>query len=168
MNEQEKKLIDGLFQHLETAAQKSGPRDPAAEQLVAQRVQRLPSAPYYMAQTILVQRAALKKAQQRLAAAGQTSAAPPTQVRQPTVQPSQQSGGGFLAGAAQTAVGVAGGVIVADLAMDVVDDLAYGDVADELAVEEAYDAGAEDMAVASDLGEGDDLGGGLDDFGDDF
>ena len=164
MNEQEKKLIDGLFAHLASAAQKSGPRDPAAEQLVAEHLRRQPSAPYYMAQTILVQRAALKKAQERLQAGGQA----PTQqspMPQPASQPQQpaQQGGGFLAGAAQTAVGVAGGVIVADLAFGAIDELAYGDIYDDAALEEAYDAGTEDMAVASDLGGDDDLGGG-DDF----
>lgn len=169
MNEQEKKLIDGLFAHVASAAQKGGPRDPAAEQLVAQHIQRQPLAPYYMAQTILVQRAALKKAQERLQAASGPPAPPQTHAQpQPQQVQPQQGGGGFLAGAAQTAVGVAGGVIVADLAFGAMDELAYGDVYDEIAVEEAYDAGAEDMAIASDLGGDDDLGGDLDDLGDDW
>lgn len=165
MNEQETKLIDGLFAHLAEAAQKSGPRDPAAEQRVNDHLRQQPAAPYYMAQTILVQRAALKKAQERLQASGGAHAHPPAAAPQPSQQPAQQSGGGgFLAGAAQTALGVAGGVIVADFAIGAVDELAYGDVYDDMALGEAYDAGASDVAAASDLGGGDDLGG--EDFGD--
>lgn len=162
MNQQEQQLIDGLFAHLSKAAQAGGPRDPAAEQRVGQHIAQQPAAPYYMAQTILVQRAALKKAQERLQAAGQAPAQPAPPAQQPRQAP-QQGGGGFLAGAAQTALGVAGGVIVADLAIGAMDELAYGDVYDDMALGEAYDAGAEDLAAASDFGGGDDFGG-FDDF----
>ncbi len=172
MNDQELKLIDGLFGQLRKAATEGGPPDPAAWQRIEQQLRAFPQAPYYMAQLVILQRAALKRAQEL--AKSQPAAAQPAA---PAAQPAQQGqGGGFLAGAAQTALGVAGGIVVADLAIGAIDELAYGDVADEMAMEGAYEAGAEDMASASALG-GDDFGGddfggddwgGGDDFGGDF
>ena len=131
MNKQEYQVINGLFKHLESAEASGGPRDADAERLLHAHLQRQPNAPYYMAQTILAQQAALRKAQsQRPAPAPHT----------PTAGSS-----GFLGGAAKTALGVAGGVVAADLAIDLLDEIEYGDLADEFALEEAYDAGVEDV-----------------------
>ena len=143
MNKQEQQIINGLFQHLQSAEANSGPRDPAAERLLTAHLQRQPAAPYYMAQTILAQQAALKKAQSQLQATGRSGS---------PQQKSGSGGTGFLGGAAQTALGVAGGVVAADFAIDLLDEIEYGDVADDLVLGEAYDAGAEDL-----LGDADDL-----------
>ena len=104
MNKQEYQVINGLFKHLESAEASGGPRDADAERLLHAHLQRQPNAPYYMAQTILAQHAALKKAKS-------ASAVP---------QPATSKGSsGFLGGAAQTAVGVAGGVVRLTLQMGV-------------------------------------------------
>jgi hypothetical protein len=162
VNDQELKLIDGLFGQLRKAAAKGGPPDPAAAQRIEQQLQAFPQAPYYMAQLVILQRAALKRAQELAKSQSGTMPAPGASAAAPT-QAAPQQGGGFLAGAAQTALGVAGGIVVADLAIGAIDELAYGDVADEMALEGAYEAGADDMASASALG-GDDFG--SDEFGD--
>jgi hypothetical protein len=161
LNDQELKLIDGLFGQLRKAAAEGGPPDPEAAQRINEQLRAFPQAPYYMAQLVILQRAALKRAQEL----AKTQSPPTTATGAPVgnpAQPTSQQGGGFLAGAAQTALGVAGGIVVADLAIGAIDELAYGDVADEMALEGAYEAGAGDMASASALG-GDDFGG--DDFG---
>ena len=149
MDKNEQRIINGLFRHLQSAEANGGPRDPAAERLLEAHLQRQPAAPYYMAQTILAQQAALKKAQSQLASSRPSG----------TQQRTARSGGsGFLGGAAQTALGVAGGVVAADVAIDLLDELEYGDIADELVLGEAYDAGGEDL-----LGDIDDVFD-LDDF----
>jgi len=139
MNPQEQQMIESLFQRLTQAAPQSGPRDPEAEALIQQHFQSLPGAAYYMAQTLLVQERALQQAEARLAAGGGAGggsfmppAAPPYgQPYQPPYQPQyappppypyappqRQSGmGGFLAGAGKVALGVGGGILVADAVM---------------------------------------------------
>lgn len=134
MNPQERQMIDSLFQRLTQAAPQAGPRDPEAEALIQQRFQSLPGAAYYMTQTLLVQERALQQAEARLAAGGGAGGsfmpppAPPSygQPYQPAFQqpypyaPPQQQGrgmGGFLAGAGKIALGVGGGVLLADAAM---------------------------------------------------
>ena len=74
----------------------------------------------------------IKRAQELAKSQPGTMAAPGAPAATPT-QAAQQQGGGFLAGAAQTALGVAGGIVVADLAIGAIDELAYGDIADEMA-----------------------------------
>jgi hypothetical protein len=135
MENQDRQVIQGLFTRLDEVERQAPPRDVDAEAFINQRIAQQPAAPYFMAQTIVMQEYALQQAQQKiedlerqteqrpaggglfsgLFGAGQSS-------RQPTralasnqrpatpMQPSQ--GGGFLAGAAQTAMGVAGGVLL--------------------------------------------------------
>jgi hypothetical protein len=131
MNAQERQLIESLFQRLAQAAPQSGPRDPEAEALIQQRVQSLPGAAYYMAQTLLVQERALQQAEARLGAGGGGSFMPPPggppygqpyqQQYQPQPYPPQQQQGGavggFLASAGKVALGVGGGILVADAVM---------------------------------------------------
>lgn len=162
MNDQELKLIDGLFGQLRKAAAEGGPPDPAAVQRINEHVRAFPQAPYYMAQLVILQRAALKRAQELAKSQPGTTAAASAPTGNPA-PPAQRQGGGFLAGAAQTALGVAGGIVVADLAIGAIDELAYGDVADEMALEGAYEAGADDFG-GGDWGGGDDFGGGDFDF----
>ncbi|MGJ8521441.1 hypothetical protein R84981_000102 [Carnimonas sp. R-84981] len=59
-------LINGLFDRLQQAEQQSGERDQSAAQRIDERVQQQPAAPYYMAQTILIQEAALKRLNERV------------------------------------------------------------------------------------------------------
>ncbi len=161
MQSEEQKLIESLFSRLKQAETQSGPRDAAAEKLIQQQLQQQPGAPYYMAQAILIQEAAMKQLNNRVneleakLAQAQQQQQPqqssggflsglfgggnkpqPAQPQQspwgnaPQQQqgyaPPQQQGyapapaapsatRGFLGGALQTAVGVAGGVVMADM-----------------------------------------------------
>jgi len=156
MYSQEHQLIEGLFSRLKQAESQTGPRDAAAEQLIKEHLQQQPGAPYYMAQAILIQEAAMKKLNERITELENRVAQQQQQPqqssggflsslfgggsRQQPQQPQQQSawsnapqqpqqqqpqyntapaapsrGTGFLGGALQTAVGVAGGVVMADM-----------------------------------------------------
>jgi hypothetical protein len=128
-NQQDQQAINGLFDRIEDVARKSPPRDHDAEVLIQQRLREYPPAPYYMAQTILVQEQALRQAQERieqLEASQRPSGSflgglfggddeprrQPNRGRGPWGQRQAEQGGGFLAGAAQTAMGVAGGMLL--------------------------------------------------------
>ncbi|ADP11733.1 hypothetical protein EJP617_20520 [Erwinia sp. Ejp617] len=153
MQSQEQQLIESLFSRLKQAESQSAPRDSAAEKLIQQQLQQQPGAPYYMAQTILIQEAALKQLngrvgelearlaqmqqqqpqqssggflsglfgggsrsqpqQQPPAASSPWGAQAPQQ--QPAAAAAPSAGRGFLGGALQTAAGVAGGVVLADM-----------------------------------------------------
>lgn len=84
----EARLINGLFDRLEQAEKQTSDRDASASQLIEQRIQHQPAAPYYMAQTILIQEAALKRLTERVEVLEQ----------QAQSAQQQQSSGGFLAG----------------------------------------------------------------------
>ena len=153
MQNEEQRLIEGLFQRLKQAEQQSGTRDGQADRLIAEFVRQQPSAPYYMAQSILIQEAALKrlhaqiqdlqnevaslknsqqsgngsflsslfgggKSQPQQPANNWNNAPqqqPPQQQAAPTYAQPASRAGGFMAGALQTAAGVAGGVGLADM-----------------------------------------------------
>lgn len=66
MQSEEQRLIDGLFGRLKDAETKTGPRDLQAEQQINQHIREQPSAPYYMAQAMIIQEAALKQMDQRV------------------------------------------------------------------------------------------------------
>lgn len=151
MQYDEQQLINGLFQRLKQAEQQNGQRDAQAERQIAELVKQQPAAPYYMAQSMLIQEAALKRLQARVqelenqlaqqqsqqpsgggsflsglfggnrnqpAQPAQNWGAPPVQ-QQPqqyaSPAPTASRGSGFMAGALQTAAGVAGGVVIADM-----------------------------------------------------
>lgn len=154
LNPDDRRAIAGLFDRLAEAERQAPQRDREAEDLIRSELGRHPAAPYYMAQTIVVQQQALEMAQARIEAL-ETEAAQrgrgglfgglfddgrgrqnPADSRgmqrsrggpwdrQNDRQDDRQSdrqdqrfaqqggGGGFLAGAAQTALGVAGGVLI--------------------------------------------------------
>ncbi len=136
MNDDDRAAIADLFARLGEVEGRSGPRDRAAEAMIRAGVAAQPAAPYYMAQTIVVQNAALREAERRLAeleardeeradglfgglfggAAARPSVPPVGRRReQPPVAGRGDGGNGFLAGAAQTALGVAGGVFLGNL-----------------------------------------------------
>lgn len=171
MNSEEQSLIDGLFTRLRDAEAQTAPRDAQAEAQINKHLVQQPAAPYYMAQAMLIQEAAIKRldqrvkeleaeqaraqeqrpssggflaglfgggqsqeprpapAQQRPDGWGQTrfsqpggaayannpGASNPNDFRPAQAAPAAPQGGGFMRGALQTAAGVAGGVMVADL-----------------------------------------------------
>ncbi|WP_200626251.1 DUF2076 domain-containing protein [Pseudomonas sp. LAM2023] len=61
MNTEEQTLIDGLFSRIKQAEDPSQPRDAQAQARIEEHVRQQPAAPYYMAQAILVQEAAIKR-----------------------------------------------------------------------------------------------------------
>lgn len=137
MDTNDRQAIARLFDKLSQVESKTPARDPEAERFIGDAISRQPSAPYYMAQTIVAQEHALNTAQTRIAhleaelaearrapqeggflsalfGDGDTARRP-----LPSARPLPQgSPGGFLAGAAQTAMGVAGGVLLANALVD--------------------------------------------------
>ncbi len=184
MDNQDRQVIEGLFARLGEVERQAGPRDAGAEAFIRERIAQQPGAPYFMAQTIVMQDYALQEAQRRIEelerqqterpagsgflsgffgggnmagrAAGTVPPVPPVAGpgagALPPVQPGR--GGGFLAGAAQTAVGVAGGMLLGNAIAGM-----FGSEeakAGEAKAEEAKPAGAEEPAAepASDEGGG--------------
>jgi hypothetical protein len=162
MENQDRQAIEGLFSRLGEVERQAGPRDAEAEGFIRDRISNQPGAPYFMAQTIVMQDYALQQAQARIQqleqerqeqeerpasgggflsgmfgsqsaprrssvpASGRTPLARDMPMGGPTGAPMGTAqmapgamgqmqpgrGGGFLAGAAQTAMGVAGGVLL--------------------------------------------------------
>ena len=227
MQSEEQRLIESLFSRLKQAESQSAPRDAAAERLIEQQLRQQPAAPYYMAQAILIQEAAMKKlsaqvselenqltqAQQQLSQAqqqparqssggflsnlfggGQRHSAPQQPVwnnaQQPPYNAPQQpyaqqpytaarSGSGFLGGALQTAVGVAGGVVMADMLtsmfhhsqpQEIVNIINEPALPDPQPLDTSLDTfnGGDDRAFLQDASwqQDDNAGAGSDDFGD--
>lgn len=184
-NQQDQQAIDGLFDRIEDVARNSQPRDRDAEALIQQRLRTFPPAPYYMAQTILIQEEALRQAQARIerleASQGHSGgflgglfgdgeprqrparARGPWDRQQDDYGVRRGQGGGFLAGAAQTAMGVAGGVL---LGSAIAGMLTGGAHAQEHNADNSADQQA-DQDQDIDSG-GDDFGGGDFDIGGDF
>jgi hypothetical protein len=149
MDRNDQQAIEGLFSKLATVERQAGPRDADADQFIQDRVNQHPGAPYFMAQTIVVQEQALEAAQRRIEEleyqtansqpqrggllsglfGGSSQPQPRTSGNRQATQPSPwgqstnampmqgRAGGGFLAGAAQTAMGVAGGVLLGNAIM---------------------------------------------------
>ena len=147
---EDRRAIEGLFDRLAEAERRAPDRDSEAEALIRSEINRHPAAPYYMAQTVVVQQQALEMAERRIeeleaqvAQRGERgglfgglfddgrgrqnrpaqASAPAQRNRGPWDRAGdaddarydrrpQPGGGGFLAGAAQTALGVAGGVLI--------------------------------------------------------
>lgn len=135
MNRNDQQAIENLFGKLAQVEQQSPQRDGLSEDFIRQRIASQPGAPYYMAQTIVVQEQALEAAQRRIQeleggngvsgvdAPPRSSAfgsvprvGRPDAAAAPAAPPSPWNrgggGGGFLAGAASTAMGVAGGMLL--------------------------------------------------------
>ncbi|WP_181702965.1 DUF2076 domain-containing protein [Chthonobacter albigriseus] len=206
MNEQERELIRGLFDRLARLERSGPPRDGSAENYIHDQLARQPGAPYYMAQTIIVQEKALEAAQARIEALERGNASPRADDRfsgpwgqsgRPSMRPDPSTfdpprgrdpqgfgrpgfggggfgGGGFLAGAAQTAMGVAGGVLLGNMIAGLFDgndgsgfETAGTDASADSAADSAEpDAGAADVQDASFSDPGVDEGGF--DFGDEI
>ena len=158
MDHQDRQAIEGLFSKLGEVERQAGPRDAEAETLIRARIAAQPAAPYFMAQTIVIQEQALNTAQARieelernlasrpaggggllsgLFGGGQPQRPPEPRTDNKQGYPSGSAGnpamagtpwggagqtanaqpgrGGFLAGAAQTAMGVAGGMMLGSM-----------------------------------------------------
>ncbi len=160
MDKNTTQVIDELFQRIEQAMQQNPNRDRDAESLIEKHVIHQPCAPYYMAQTIVMQNATMKQLQaqveqlqqqlnQQQTRQGQSGgffsrlfgaeqhnhANSQSQWQQPDYQQArpgsraygaqpQYAGGGFgrgssfLGGALQTAAGVAGGMVLGNMMMN--------------------------------------------------
>jgi len=182
MDHQDRQAIEGLFTKLGEVERQGGARDAEAEAFIRSRTAAQPAAPYFMAQTIIVQEQALNAAQAQIAELEQQSASRPAggggflsglfgggqpQQRPRPHQPMQgmspqlapgmgplapgRGGGGFLAGATQTAMGVAGGMMLGNMLAG-----AFG--GDDAKAGEAGQPGPQ-QAAAEDSGDsGDDFG----------
>ncbi|KQT53037.1 MULTISPECIES: DUF2076 domain-containing protein [unclassified Aureimonas] len=203
MNRDEQSLIQNLFGKLSDAERNAPPREAEAERFINDSVSRQPGAPYYMAQTIIMQEQALEAASARIQQLEQQTSRPQSSggffgslfgggasqaSRQPARAPyapqgaygqpqgqgaPQQGqapgpwggnapgagayaagrpggGGGFLAGAAQTAMGVAGGMMLGSMLSNAFSDPA---AAVEGAVADAGEAVETEVAeVEEDFG----------------
>jgi hypothetical protein len=154
MDRNDRDAIEGLFGRIARVERRSGPRDRGAEALINAKIGQQPAAPYYMAQTILMQEKALNDAQERIneleGGGSRRRAAGPWD------NAHAWGGGGFLAGAAQTAMGVAGGVLLGNMLADwLTPDAAAAQ--DQSNFEGSTDAGSVDVT---------DAGGDFGDFGD--
>lgn len=116
---EDRRAIEGLFRRLADIERRAEPRDPEAEALIRAEIARQPGAAYYMAQTILVQEHALSVAQERVRELEAEVARREPSDMVPQRGPWDRDGNrderrssGFLAGAAQTALGVTGGVLL--------------------------------------------------------
>jgi hypothetical protein len=99
MNSEEQTLIDGLFTKLKSAETASAPRDSGAEARIKEHLTGQPAAPYYMAQAILVQEAAVNQLAQQLKERDEQIQKLQAELQQAKTQPSSapaQGGGGFL------------------------------------------------------------------------
>ncbi|WP_114943037.1 DUF2076 domain-containing protein [Microvirga calopogonii] len=146
MDHQDRQAIEQLFGKIAQVERQATPPDAQAADFIRSQINQQPNAPYFMAQTIVVQEQALSAAQGRIQQLEQELANRPAGGGgflsglfgggQPRPQPQQpyqpqhgmpphmapgmagmapRGGGGFLAGAAQTAMGVAGGVLLGNM-----------------------------------------------------
>ncbi|WP_426115758.1 DUF2076 domain-containing protein [Pseudomonas sp. DSP3-2-2] len=99
MNSEEQTLIDGLFSKLKSAETASAPRDAQAEARIKEHLTQQPAAPYYMAQAILVQEAAVNQLNLQIKQRDEQIQQLQAELQQAKAQSSAApapSGGGFL------------------------------------------------------------------------
>lgn len=175
MNIVDRQAIEDLFRRLRDAEKDGGPRDPEAEKLIERLVSRQPTVAYYLAQTVLVQQWALNAAHDRIehlerrGAGGILSAlfggrSGSADRRASSGAPSSlghTATTGFLATASNTALGVAGGFILADLlAQASFTDEAFASGVGSAEAASPVEAGTVDGGFGGDFGGGDFGGGG--------
>lgn len=161
LRDEDRHAIEYLFERLRRVEGNSGPRDRDAEALISQRLSEHPAAAYYMAQTIIVQEAALRDQQARIEAleadakrgpsgflGGIFDDDPEERRSVPTPDHRQRgpwdrpASGGFLAGAAQTALGVTGGVLLGSAIAGIFSDpVQAAEAPEEPPADEGFDAG---------------------------
>ena len=185
LNSDDRRAIEGLFDRVADVERQNPHRDADAERLIEDSIRRQPNAPYYLAQTVVVQQQALEVAEQRIRELeGQTRGrevyddrrrdAPRGPWDRNNDQQQQDDrydrrgdgfgGGGFLAGAAQTAMGVAGGMLLGSMIGGLFGGSAH---AAESPADSNQDNNADngqdngnDAGNDQDVGGGDDFGGG--------
>lgn len=160
MDQQDREAITGLFDRIARVEQRSGPRDRAAEALISAEISRRPAAPYYLAQTVIMQEKALNEAQARIEELeGRGNGRHPAAMQGgPWGQRPAGGGRGFLAGAAETAMGVAGGLLLGNMLADWLTPDATDAADGTIDHDQAGDVGGTDVADAGDLGGGFDFG----------
>ncbi len=133
MTPEEKDAIIGFFDRLRTL---QGERDPEAERLIHELMERHPQTKYYVSQMAFFLEHAQAEAQNRIREleyelaqqrsgaggflgglfGGGRHAPPPTPVHAPGYRPGMfQQPGGFLGGAAGTVMGIAGGFLLGSM-----------------------------------------------------
>jgi len=190
MDHQDRQAIEQLFGKIAQVERQSTPPDAQAAELIRSQINQHPNAPYYMAQTIVVQEQALSAAHGRIQQLEQELASRPAggggflsglfgggQPRPQPQRPHQpqpmhgmpphmapgmggmapgmggtapRGGGGFLAGAAQTAMGVAGGVLLGNMISNAFSGGGGEANAAEAGQPEPQQAAAEDFGAAGD------------------
>lgn len=91
MDTNTKQIIDGLFERLAQAEKQNSNRDREAESLIEKHVVAHPAAPYYMAQTMVMQEATIKQLHAQVEQLK-------TELNQAQAQAQPKSSGGFLSG----------------------------------------------------------------------
>lgn len=190
LNPDDRRAIEGLFDRLAEVERKSPNRDAEASRLIDQSIVRQPGAPYYLAQTVLVQEQALGGADQRIreleeqlsrrdrGSFGRPSGPWDRAGRDERDDRNDQQqrgglgggwgGGGFLAGAAQTAMGVAGGVLLGNAIAGIFGvGSAHASEGNQDSAQDNGDSGSDSSDSGGDSG-GDFGGGGDFDMGGDF
>ncbi len=160
LRDDDEHAIEDLFERLRRVERNSGPRDQDAERLIRQRLSEHPAAAYYMAQTIIVQEAALRDQQARIEALEADAKRRPSgfldsifgddpeERRSPPATAQRRHGGpwerpassGFLAGAAQTALGVTGGMLLGSAIAGMFSDPAQAAAPEETPVDEGFES----------------------------
>ena len=162
MDTNDRQAINTLFDKLANVERQMPARDAEAEHYINAAIARQPGAPYYMAQTVVVQEHALSAAQVRIEEleaklaearhsqqgggflSGLFGAGPAPRQTTRTTQPMPQGApGGFLAGAGQTAMGVAGGMLLANAIGGIFAGPAHAD--EMMPEEEEPDRGDDDL-----------------------
>jgi hypothetical protein len=191
LNPDDRNAIEGLFHRLADVERQNPNRDADAETLIDQSIVRQPSAPYYLAQTVLVQEHALEVAERRIRELEEQvegrdrggffgrSRGDQDRPRGPWDGNAQNDrydqrgggwgGGGFLAGAAQTAMGVAGGVLLGSAIGSLFgggsahaaegNDQSHDDSESDNGGDQGNDAGSDNDFGGGDDGGGFDMGG---------
>ncbi|REG81307.1 DUF2076 domain-containing protein [Marinomonas pollencensis] len=209
MSDDASRLIEQLFERLQEAEKQTGERDSPAESQINKHLIQQPSAPYYMAQTIIMQEAALKRLNARVEHLERSLAEKPTsggflsglfgtdssrESRSPGARSKSQSGWGeprgqqkaqgfsrqqgngqqpaygqgqanqqhstagnrsFLGGALQTAAGVAGGVVVGSMLMNMFGHHTPTEMVDVIQQEPTGEDFSSDSMGQSDAGQSD-------------
>ena len=182
LNSEDRRAIEGLFDRVADVERQNPHRDYDAERLIEDSIRRQPNAPYYLAQTVVVQQQALEVAERRIQELeAQTRGREVYDDRRrdaprgPWDRNNEQQqddrydrrgggfgGGGFLAGAAQTAMGVAGGMLLGSMIGGLFGGSAH---AAESPADNNQDNNADNgQDNGNDAGNDQDIGGG-DDFG---
>lgn len=172
MTPEDRQVITAFFDRMRTLDTE---RDPAAEALIDELMRAHPQTRYYVTQLAVFLEQAQAESQNRIRElehrlegqgsggllgglfGGGRSQPAPTPVHAPGYRPGmfgQQPGGGFLAGAAGTAMGVAGGMLLGSAIMSMLapDALAETAPADPFAPEPGADAASfEDVGFDAEL-----------------